>query len=263
MPIPVTCDSCGKTLKAPDSAAGKKAKCPQCSADIKIPEPVYDAEEFSGGEATGGDEEVDEDYESDAAEDNPFEGADSYDSPAVTKEAARRPCPACGEMIVAKAVKCRFCGEDFDAATGGARRGKTRTKSKLDLGDKELLKTFQKSMNGIGGFCIFAMIVCLAVAGFMAASNGPGLDEDERIGTAFILGILSLVWLTFGIFCFQKHLWAAYAVGSLTALNTVSTLLQGNVGGILVSGIVVWASFSAASKGRELVRRGISLTVRP
>jgi hypothetical protein len=26
----------------------------------------------------------------------------------------RRPCPMCGEMIAAKAAKCRFCGEVFD-----------------------------------------------------------------------------------------------------------------------------------------------------
>src|SRR5688572_6415637 len=28
----------------------------------------------------------------------------------------RRPCPACGEAIVATAQKCRFCGEIFDPA---------------------------------------------------------------------------------------------------------------------------------------------------
>jgi hypothetical protein len=28
----------------------------------------------------------------------------------------RRPCPACGEAIVATARKCRFCGEIFDPA---------------------------------------------------------------------------------------------------------------------------------------------------
>jgi hypothetical protein len=36
MPIPITC-SCGQSLRAPDSAAGKVLKCPTCSNPIKIP----------------------------------------------------------------------------------------------------------------------------------------------------------------------------------------------------------------------------------
>ena len=45
MPIKVTC-SCGKTLTAPDAAAGKRAKCPGCGQVITIPAPVQEAELF-------------------------------------------------------------------------------------------------------------------------------------------------------------------------------------------------------------------------
>ena len=38
MPIAVTCGGCGKRLKVPDSAAGKRGKCPQCGATVPIPE---------------------------------------------------------------------------------------------------------------------------------------------------------------------------------------------------------------------------------
>jgi hypothetical protein len=43
---------------------------------------------------------------------NPF-GAGG---PSVQSDAGvpRRPCPACGEMIIMSALKCRFCGEAFD-----------------------------------------------------------------------------------------------------------------------------------------------------
>jgi len=37
MSIPVTCPHCGKSVKAPDSAAGHKAKCPGCQGIIEIP----------------------------------------------------------------------------------------------------------------------------------------------------------------------------------------------------------------------------------
>ena len=33
MHISMNCPSCNKTLSAPDTAAGKKAKCPACGAD--------------------------------------------------------------------------------------------------------------------------------------------------------------------------------------------------------------------------------------
>lgn len=36
MPIPVKC-GCGKSLSAPDSLAGKRAKCPACGAPVAIP----------------------------------------------------------------------------------------------------------------------------------------------------------------------------------------------------------------------------------
>ncbi|MFM8931173.1 MAG: M48 family metalloprotease, partial [Gemmataceae bacterium] len=39
MPISVTC-SCGKKLNAPDTLAGKRAKCPACQTLVLIPEPL-------------------------------------------------------------------------------------------------------------------------------------------------------------------------------------------------------------------------------
>jgi predicted RNA-binding Zn-ribbon protein involved in translation (DUF1610 family) len=112
VPIKVTCNSCGKSLKAKDSAAGKRVKCPQCGDPIKIPDAVYDAEEVGGDDEYSG-------YEDDYGDDYGY-GDDQYDvagnvanAPAAEK---RKPCPACGEMIVVGAVKCRFCGEIFDAS---------------------------------------------------------------------------------------------------------------------------------------------------
>lgn len=112
MPISCECPSCGKRLKAPDSAAGKRAKCPQCGNPVEIPaEKIYDAEEVS--------DSADDPSAADSAgeySDNEYglerrETEDQDESPA---EDDRRPCPMCGEMIAPAAVKCRFCGEVFD-----------------------------------------------------------------------------------------------------------------------------------------------------
>lgn len=38
MPITLNC-ACGKSLRVPDSAAGKRAKCPACAAVLAVPVP--------------------------------------------------------------------------------------------------------------------------------------------------------------------------------------------------------------------------------
>src|SRR4051812_20408250 len=52
MPISMQCPQCGKKLNAPDTAAGKRARCPQCKTIVTLPSPgapppaeeVFDAE---------------------------------------------------------------------------------------------------------------------------------------------------------------------------------------------------------------------------
>ena len=49
MPITTTCGGCGKAIEAPESAAGRKARCPQCGAVVVIPgEPVASAGPVGG-----------------------------------------------------------------------------------------------------------------------------------------------------------------------------------------------------------------------
>src|SRR3954468_11320823 len=37
MPLQVVCSACNAKLRAPDTAAGKKTKCPKCQAVISVP----------------------------------------------------------------------------------------------------------------------------------------------------------------------------------------------------------------------------------
>src|SRR5207248_9797396 len=43
MPITFSC-SCGKVFRVPESAAGKRAKCPKCGSVIVVPQPERKAE---------------------------------------------------------------------------------------------------------------------------------------------------------------------------------------------------------------------------
>src|SRR6185312_5746657 len=124
MAISFSCRKCGKKLKAPDNAVGKTSKCPQCRSPVTCPEPVYEAEAIEP-ERPDVPEFLDDPYD-DFDDGTPY-GVDLGDAPLPSSE-PRRPCPMCGEMILASAVKCRFCGEVFDKTIKQA--GITKKKKK-------------------------------------------------------------------------------------------------------------------------------------
>ena len=92
------CPECGRPMQAGENLAGQQVRCPGCQAVARVPqtrsaapsEPLHEPEVAPRfpGLGTGG----------------------------AGGEEQRRPCPMCGEMILASAVKCRFCGEVFDPA---------------------------------------------------------------------------------------------------------------------------------------------------
>src|SRR5262252_974327 len=109
MPISFSCPQCGKKLKAPDNAVGKTSKCPGCGSPVTCPEPIYDAELVEAPPAVPGG--VDPYADADPSQAYAMVEPEPAAAPAAEP---RRPCPMCGEMILATAAKCRYCGEIFD-----------------------------------------------------------------------------------------------------------------------------------------------------
>jgi predicted RNA-binding Zn-ribbon protein involved in translation (DUF1610 family) len=126
MRITFPCTRCGKKLKARENAVGRTRKCPICATRVTCPAPAYTAQILDAEIVDA--EVVDAEvvataapaYHSPAVD--PYADLDdggAYDvvAPAPGESSQvepRRPCPMCGETILASAVKCRFCGEVFD-----------------------------------------------------------------------------------------------------------------------------------------------------
>lgn len=112
MPISVTCDKCGKTLKVGDALAGKRVKCPGCGATVTV------AATSGGAADSGGTGKFD-----------PFElmapsGSSTSRGPASAGASApgagaggaEGRCKNCGKPMKAGTVLCLNCG--YNAATG-------------------------------------------------------------------------------------------------------------------------------------------------
>ena len=185
MSISFQCKSCGKKLKAPDSAAGTTSTCPGCGAKVKCPDAVYDADVVEMGPPP--EESPGFNPFGDLDEDKPYGVAKPSSAEASSTE-SRRPCPMCGEMILTTASKCRFCGEVFDA---------TLKKAKKSGGKKAELKkvaTLQKYL--VMSILIFILSYLGLIASFaMQATQAgpPGAPPNMGGGTVAIVLVLLLV----------------------------------------------------------------------
>ena len=97
MPIQIRC-KCGKSLNAPDTAAGKAVKCPGCQSTLKVPAKT------AAGPATPSSQNQ---SPSSAPLGNDLE--DLFSEEGFT-EKIESVCPSCREPMAATAVFCTKCG---------------------------------------------------------------------------------------------------------------------------------------------------------
>jgi hypothetical protein len=227
-------------FNAPDSAAGKRAKCPTCGGVIQIPssapvrEPVPVAPQSSGG------------FDDDEFEVEPpaaLPGSATAASPAPTGE--RKRCPACGELIAASAIKCRFCNEVLDKSMEGMLG---RTGDASDPG-------WRKVRAGLATmyYCIVTifLVVLLVVFGAVAvgAMGGFQNNADPPIFAMilFLLAMLVAIGAGIGILIGQalctnapQHSGArGYAIGAIVCvgLNFILSFIGGATQTEALSGV--------------------------
>lgn len=180
MPISVKCSDCGKSLKAPDALAGKKAKCPDCGAIVPIPKAALDAEEIgnelvSKPKPKAKKKPVEDDY------DSTFDDiADDEAEAPLDESATRKPCPMCGELIAKTAAKCRYCGEVLDPAL--------RKRAKKKGGSSS------SSEDELTGVDIALCVLCSGIGcivGIVALCRGQSSRGGKMIGISLLM---QLVW---------------------------------------------------------------------
>lgn len=108
MPLSVACPVCGTRLRAPDSSAGKRVKCPECGEVVAVPAAAPQTEEIPVAEV---------ERPSSRATIRRVAAPETPDAESPRdQEGAPFTCPLCNatypiaDGLAGRKIKCRQCG---------------------------------------------------------------------------------------------------------------------------------------------------------
>ena len=108
------CPHCKQALEAPEEMLGEAIECPSCNDSIELPKP-----------------------EPQPQPDPPLPPQEPEQEPAPPSNPETKECPFCGEVILAKAKKCKHCSEFLDGRSSDPRPPSSSKKSTV-LTENEL-----------------------------------------------------------------------------------------------------------------------------
>lgn len=169
MPFVVVCKACGSKFQAPDHLAGKRAKCPKCSALIDLASPAP------------------------AAAPIPSPMAD----PSLTAGERLQRCPDCGKMVSRRAQQCPACGcpvvgaDSPGLASGPAMARPLASASRSSQGnegEQPSRKLLLAAVGGIVALCTVAALVFFVVnmlsrpapVAAQPAPAGPKVSPEQK-----------------------------------------------------------------------------------
>ena len=186
------CSSCGKRIGVPETAAGRRVRCPKCADPTRVPDappaPKVEAEPAGGGLADLASLEADGPLELNEVETPaPAAGAAPPEAPTVAAAAPPPPvgdtkdCPKCGAPAAASAKICVSCGHGFKGLSA-AGRAKTR-KAGVFAG-----RTGVAILGGLGTAlaCGFVWAMVVKLTGYEIGYLAIGLGAGTGIVTALI-----------------------------------------------------------------------------
>lgn len=184
--IEFACPYCDRVTRVPATFGGKQGKCPGCQQVVEVPLPGEVAPGGPGaapGVAPPPSNAIG----------TPVEGAE----PGPAGAGAMKPCPFCGERILAAAKKCKYCGEFLDEAA----RRQRRSAGAVNLPYASRGKRFVARL--LDDFVLRLPFMAIMIGGVvMAEASGRGRNNELfAIG-----GMLAGMLLMFLFLCFQWYL---------------------------------------------------------
>lgn len=158
MPFQIKCN-CGKVLQVPDSAGGKRIKCPSCEETIAVPEPETEAEQ---------DDEMSLSLDTD--EEGERGGAGPQQSDSV------RTCSNCGAELEPDQNVCFECG--FNDKTGVIVKAHAPNGGDSDSSSTPSVWTVAAIAGG-GGIVVIGIIIFLLF--FVFADSSKVQDQKEKV----------------------------------------------------------------------------------